>query len=204
MPSIGHVSDIGQPSISFPLVSRGSSKPKQAECVASQPAEQVLVDRPVIHVIPVYIIIVVIVGVLSTFSHDAMYAGIIIFTPVWSVAIFIHMCSTDKIGLILGSLLFVGWPVIALLDDMGYTICYILIFTCFVSDHFWELRGLALVTSSVACAGLLGGTFLLQKGNPTMPLVCSSSLVLAVMCSRRLSRIRYKIVLPRIPVNEPV
>jgi len=204
MPTLGPSEDMGVPSISFPLVSRVATRHKPAESAPALASEQVLFDRPVVHVIPVYIIVVILLCALSAVHMEAVGTGILLATPVWSVAVFLHACAMERMGAVLGGLLLIGWPALALLDDMGYTIVYILVFACFVSDHFWELRGLALVTSAAAFGGLLGGVLFLQRGNQTMPLACSSSLVLAVMCSRRLVRIRFKLVVPRIPVNEPV
>lgn len=118
--------------------------------------------------------------------------------PVWSLAIFAHALSGDSAQLACGIALALMYPILVLVRDAQLYGAYLLLFAGFASRGFWrDQRGVWLVLCVICWAGVLAGAagLLVFEGRPGLFEAGSiSALALAVVCTRRLARFRYKIV----------
>jgi len=118
--------------------------------------------------------------------------------PVWSLAIFAHALSGDNVQFACGIALAMAYPILILVRDAQLYGAYLLLFAGFSSRGFWrDQRGVWLVLCVICWAGVLvgAGGLLLFEGKPGLFEAGSiSGLGLAVVCTRRLARFRYKIV----------
>lgn len=118
--------------------------------------------------------------------------------PVWSVAILAHACAGDALLLGCGVALALIYPIVALVRDPQLDAGYLLLFAGFASRGFWrDQRGVWLIGCVICWAGVLAGAagLLIFRDRPGVLEGASlSALGLAVVCTRRLARFRYKIV----------
>ena len=120
--------------------------------------------------------------------------------PVWSVAILAHACSGDTLLVGCGVALAMIYPVLVLVRDPQLYAAYLLIFAGFASRGFWrEQRGVWLIVCAICWAGVLAGVaglIIFRDRRGVLECTSLSALLLAVVCTRRLARFRYKIVAP--------
>ena len=83
MPNFFPSTEMGMPSISFPLVSRSSSKRQPVENVVVQQSDHLILERSVIYVIPVYILVVIFIVTISAVVPSATNTCILVFSPIW-------------------------------------------------------------------------------------------------------------------------
>ena len=118
--------------------------------------------------------------------------------PVWSFAVIAHGFSGDNVMCACGIIIALVYPVVIMVKDFQLYAGYILVFACFASRGFWrDQRGVWLVLCVICWAGVLAGTcgLLVFESRPGLLESGSGSAVgLAVVCTRRLARFRYKIV----------
>lgn len=119
-------------------------------------------------------------------------------SPVWSLAVFAHALSGDAVQLACGVALVLMHPILVQVRDAQLYGGYLLLFAGFASRGFWrDQRGVWLILCVICWAGVLAGAggLLFFEGRPGLLEAGSiSGLGLAVVCTRRLARFRYKIV----------
>ena len=124
--------------------------------------------------------------------------------PVWSVAVLFHAFSGDMALLSTGVALAITYPILVIVHDFQLYAGYLLLFAGFVSRGFWrEQRGVWLILCVACWIGVLAGVagLLIFRDSPGVLEAASlSGLALAVVCTRRLARFRYKIVAVGAPV----
>ena len=123
--------------------------------------------------------------------------------PIWSAAVLSHAFSGSARALVCGIGLTLSYPCLVILRDPHLFAAYILCFAVFASYGFWdEQRGPWLVLCAVFWIGVIAGA---AAGIvfPERPVFLEGSglcaLILAVVCTRRLARFRYKIVPAQCP-----
>lgn len=118
--------------------------------------------------------------------------------PVWSFTVIAHALSGDGVQLACGVALVMAYPVLVLVHDPQLYGGYLVLFAGFSSRGFWrDQRGVWLVLCVICWGGVLAGAvgLLFFEGRPGLLEAGSiSGLALAVVCTRRLARFRYKIV----------
>ena len=137
-------------------------------------------------------------GLGLLFLPSAGEALALMICPIWSVAVLVHAFSGDTALLSAGIALAMTYPVLVLAHDFQLYAVYLLIFAGFVSRGFWrDQRGVWLVLCVACWLGVLAGVagLLVFPNRPGVLEAASlSGLALAVVCTRRLARFRYKIV----------
>lgn len=119
-------------------------------------------------------------------------------SPAWSTAVVAHGFAGDNLAFACGLVLAFFYPCVVLIRDFQLYAGYLLLFACFASRGFWrDQRGVWLVLCVVCWAGVLvgaGGLLVFETRPGILEAGCLSGLGLAVVCTRRLSRFRYKIM----------
>ena len=137
-------------------------------------------------------------GLGQLFMPSASETLALMICPVWSVAVLFHAFSGDTPLLSTGIALAMAYPVLVIVHDCQLYAVYLLLFASFVSRGFWrEQRGVWLILCVACWLGVLAGVagLLIFQGMPgVMEAASVSGLALAVVCTRRLARFRYKIV----------
>ena len=114
-------------------------------------------------------------------------------------------------GLLMHSLAQSGWrfplglglllvlPLMTLTTDVWFRMAYIFVFAVFCSGAFWaDFRGVTLVLVSMCWAGMVlawGGSVVLARHREAHTCQLFTALFLAVLCSRKMNTVQYKVVL---------
>ena len=118
--------------------------------------------------------------------------------PIWSVAVLSHAFSGSPRALICGVCLALLYPLVVLARDAHLYAAYLVLFGAFASYGFWEdQRGPWLVLSALFWAGVVAGVaggIVFPERPVFLEAATFCALMLAVVCTRRLARFRYKIV----------
>ena len=189
--------ELALPSISFSSGAPIACKvrcPQPAQCDSS-PAVREL-SGSWISVLYLHVGLVSGLGLLALPSAGQFIAWLV--CPAWSAAVIGHGVSGDNLLLACGIVIAMLYPAVVLARDFQLYAGYILLFACFASRGFWrEQRGVWLVRCVVCWAGVLagaGGLLVFETRSGILEAGGGSALGLAVVCTRRLARFRYKIV----------
>lgn len=139
-------------------------------------------------------------GLGFLFLPSAAESLALMLCPIWSIALLFHAFSGDTALLSTGVALAMAYPVLVIAHDVQLYAVYLLLFSGFVSRGGWrEQRGVWLVMCVACWLGVLTGVagLLIFPDRPVVLETGSiSALILAVVCTRRLARFRYKIIGP--------
>lgn len=188
--------ELGLPSISFggaPIACKLKCPPRVDADVAPALRE---VSGSWIAVL--YLLVGLVAGLVLLASPASGQFAAWLVSPAWSTAVVAHGFAGDNLAFACGLVLAFFYPCVVLIRDFQLYAGYLLFFACFASRGFWrDQRGVWLVLCAVCWAGVLAGAcgLLVFETRPgILEAGCLSGLGLAVVCTRRLSRFRYKIM----------
>jgi len=119
--------------------------------------------------------------------------------PVWSTAVVAHGLCGDNLLFVCAVIIALAYPIVVLMRDFQLYAGYLLLFSCFASRGFWrDQRGAWLIVCAICWCGVLAGAcgLLIFENKPgILEAGAISGICLAVVCTRKLARFRYKIVI---------
>jgi hypothetical protein len=129
--------------------------------------------------------------------HWLHHAAILV-SPIWSVSLLMHTATQGSLWFWLGLCLLLITPLLVILHDISFVVAYILGFSVFVAGSvIHHQRGVWLVV--VCFCGLVvttGGVLAIawpQKANAPLMVSCFTSLVLAVVCTRHCTGVKFTV-----------
>lgn len=145
-----------------------------------------------------YLLVGLVAGLVLLASPASGQFAAWLVSPAWSTALVAHGFAGDNLAFACGLVLAFVYPAVVLVRDFQLYAGYLLVFACFASRGFWrDQRGVWLVLCALCWAGVLAcacGLLVFETKPGILEAGCLSGLGLAVVCTRRLSRFRYKIM----------
>lgn len=127
--------------------------------------------------------------------HWLHHAAILV-SPIWSVSLLMHTATQSSGWFWLGMCLLLITPLLVVLKDISFVVAYILAFSVFVSgSNIQSQKGVWLVVIGFCMLAVVTGGGLSMawphSANAPITVSCFTSLVLAVVCTRHCTSIKF-------------